>query len=457
LAAAVRYEEPGKVSTVEGRRMLTHVRVSATRRSLIGHPARRRALTDQKNYVRFGVATGGRALVMTGAMVMTLLTARAQETPESQSGRAAGSKDRDDKIFGGRPPRTRQEVADSKVYVWVLGENWNRDTTRQRLDRLARQKIAVVDLVCGLSDAQKQKLELVARGDNNRLIERLEEIGRRLQLAKNDATKVEALAKESKSLRFPNPESANPESDKHGPLFAKTLANALTPRQLASYQVLRAVDRVGGYVWMHEVGSERVLQISLIQTAVTDEDLAILRGLTAPLELCLQQTRVTERGLSYLKGLPLRGELNLSYTRVTDAGLAHLKGATGLRQLSLEGTQITDSGLAHLSGLANLQALRLRSTKVTDGGLAHLTGLTKLQGLGLDNTRVTDAGLAQLKGLTSLEYLSLANTRVTDAGLAHLKELTRLKTLVLQRTRVTKTGTDELKRNLPGLVEMIFP
>src|SRR5438552_2252509 len=47
---------------------------------------------------------------------------------------------------------------------------------RKQLDTVLRQRVAVVDTVCGLNDMQKQKLELAGRGDVKRFIDRAQEI-----------------------------------------------------------------------------------------------------------------------------------------------------------------------------------------------------------------------------------------------------------------------------------------
>lgn len=90
-------------------------------------------------------------------------------------------------------------------------------------------------------------------------------------------------------------------------------------------------------------------------------------------------------------------DLDLEGTQVTDAGLAHLKGLTNLKSLDLYYTRVTDAGLVHLKGLKNLEWLRLEGTQVTDAGLVHLKGLTKLQTLSLYSTQVTPEGVKDLQ------------------------------------------------------------
>jgi internalin A len=198
-----------------------------------------------------------------------------------------------------------------------------------------------------------------------------------------------------------------------------------------------------------EMQAQAVPGLALPPSA-TNDDLALLKGLTGLQTLYLRETRVTDAGVAHLRDLTGLRMLNLMGTQVTDAGLAHLKGLTGLQALNLLGTKVTNAGLEQLQGLTGLHALDLSHTRVTDAGLAQLKGLTELQTLNLWHTQVTDAGLECLKDLKGLRSLSLSDTQVTDAGLAHLQGLTGLQTLDLDRTQVSDAGLEHVK-DLTGL------
>jgi Leucine-rich repeat (LRR) protein len=64
--------------------------------------------------------------------------------------------------------------------------------------------------------------------------------------------------------------------------------------------------------------------------------------------------------------------VGLSGTQITEFGLVQLGGLTELQTLRLEGTQVTDAGLEHIKGLTKLQILVLHDTQVTDVGLVDL-------------------------------------------------------------------------------------
>ena len=82
-------------------------------------------------------------------------------------------------------------------------------------------------------------------------------------------------------------------------------------------------------------------------------------------------------------------ELNLSRSKVTDAGLASLSGMKNLKKLHLPNTAVTDAGLDFLLGLSHLEYLNLFNTKITDTGLAKLEKLPKLKRLFIWQTGAT--------------------------------------------------------------------
>ncbi|MBT6483106.1 MAG: hypothetical protein HOK71_00365 [Planctomycetaceae bacterium] len=76
-------------------------------------------------------------------------------------------------------------------------------------------------------------------------------------------------------------------------------------------------------------------------------------------------------------------QVNLHDTSITDDGLRNLSSLTNFRWLVLDRTRISDDGLEHLSGLTNLQGLYLNDTDITGDGLKHLGKLANLDEFGL--------------------------------------------------------------------------
>ena len=93
---------------------------------------------------------------------------------------------------------------------------------------------------------------------------------------------------------------------------------------------------------------------------------------------------------------PLR-LVHLANTAVQDDDLAKLVGLSYLENLNLQATGISDNGLVPLAALTSLVELNLSNTKITDAGLEHLQGLSNLKGLYLRYTPVSEQGINKIK------------------------------------------------------------
>jgi hypothetical protein len=147
-------------------------------------------------------------------------------------------------------------------------------------------------------------------------------------------------------------------------------------------------------------------------------------------------------------------EVNLARTKVSDEKVPLLSRLSHLRKLSLAGTAVTDAGVAHLGSLTNLRELWLNWTAVTDAGLNQLNRLPNVESLHLEGTAVTGTGFVPMSGYTSLRRLFLTEARVTDAGLTGLSRLTNLRFLHLEDQLtdglITADGIKELRNALPN-------
>lgn len=338
------------------------------------------------------------------------------------SGTQAGAGDpADDELIDEVPPvETQPEISEGTVFGRAFGEGTDRAAGYEQLDTLLRQKIAIVDQVCGLTDTQKQKLQLAGRGDASRLFGRLDQIGARIQLIRDDRDKIYQLLEEAHALQR---DLIRPGFSTDGSLFVKSLDRLLTAEQTARYAPLQAIVQAGGLVRIRRDRGAELLEINLREARSVDDKLAHLRELPGPHVLVLAKSQVTDAGLANLAGQSSIHALVLSQTRVTDKGLAELKGLTELSELTLDETPVTDAGLKSLGGLAKLEYLSLKGTGVSDAGLADLKTLTRLESLILDGTKVTDAGLRHLQGLANLEILLVRGTAVTKSGIAELNRI----------------------------------
>ena len=89
--------------------------------------------------------------------------------------------------------------------------------------------------------------------------------------------------------------------------------------------------------------------------------------------------------------------LSLANTNVENDWLAIIGEFKNLTRLQLEKTAISDAGLTHLNGLEHLEALNLYGTDISDTGLEQLKGLAGLKRVYLWGTKVTPEGSESLQ------------------------------------------------------------
>lgn len=119
--------------------------------------------------------------------------------------------------------------------------------------------------------------------------------------------------------------------------------------------------------------------------------------------------------------LPSPSSLTLMDSVVTDQGLAHLKGSYNLGYLTIDSQHVTDAGLVYISDLANLTRLELANTRITNTGLETLLKLPRLRTLVLNGYQFNASSVPMLKRFTKLEQLDLSHTIMPHAALAELK------------------------------------
>lgn len=221
---------------------------------------------------------------------------------------------------------------------------------------------------------------------------------------------------------------------RHLVLPPKATDDSLTDlKRLESLESLRIMDtRItdGGLARLRDL--RRLRSLVVHSTLMTGEGLVCLRGMTSLEEVILNLPMMTPAGLDSMEGLPVI-DLNLRETAVGDDELALLQGQSRLANLSLRGTHITATGLSHLRRLSGLRTLDLAHTETTNEGLAHLEAMTALRSLDLTGCPVNDEGLVHLKRLGFLKDLNLRSTQVSAAGVQAIKAS-------LPECQVTGTG-----------------
>ena len=116
-------------------------------------------------------------------------------------------------------------------------------------------------------------------------------------------------------------------------------------------------------------------------------------------------------------------QIVLDRTRVSDRGIAELGNLKSLRRLGLRGTHITDSDMANLATIKSIEELDLSLTDVNDLGVSRLRAMPKLRKVNLSNPYISDKALEYLAEIPSLKELSLVvdGKRVTNPGVRDLQ------------------------------------
>jgi Leucine-rich repeat (LRR) protein len=196
---------------------------------------------------------------------------------------------------------------------------------------------------------------------------------------------------------------------------------------------------------------DRLTNLNLDWTKVTDEGIQHLRNLKTLTSLNVRNTSVTKIGLGALNGLPLVriGYGNdmkevaeqasqvaewfpdievLSLPRHCNPVLiqcsAVAKAWPKLKRLEINSRDFTDEACTGLPQLAALQELDMPYSPITDTGAAHIATLKKLFWLSLNESKITDAALETLARMKPLKYIKLPKpgNGITAEGLAKFKK-----------------------------------
>lgn len=125
---------------------------------------------------------------------------------------------------------------------WVFGQR-TPNASRTRLLSLLMLQIEDVDRICGLSDAQKAKLELAGKGDVKHLYDRVAEKKRKFQLVKNDRNKIGNIFQEIQPLQ--SAFNSGPFDDSS--IFFKSIKGTLDDAQAAKYEKNQSDKRLFRY------------------------------------------------------------------------------------------------------------------------------------------------------------------------------------------------------------------
>lgn len=214
-------------------------------------------------------------------------------------------------------------------------------------------------------------------------------------------------------------------------LSGKSGATSVDDEGLPALQPLTSLKVLAlDFLWVSGEGLNQLGALSgleelyLASTLVADEDLEALQHFPNLKKLRVSKlSQVTGAGIEQIAQLSHLEDLDLSEnSALFDNDIAPLAGMTTLRRLNLWRVALTDAGVAHLAGLTNLEWLNLDNTQLSDAGLKSLAGMHKLTFLHLGSTLISDAGLPELAGLKKLRDLKVTRTAVTQAGVTELRQ-----------------------------------
>jgi hypothetical protein len=122
--------------------------------------------------------------------------------------------------------------ADENFDQWVFQNQGNAQNGRRRIEQMLTLQTEEIDRSCGLSDAQKKKLQLAGRGDIKRFFDRVEDARKIFQAVKNDQNKFQEIWQHIQPLQTELSAGLFGESS----IFRKTIRKTLTADQAARYE-----------------------------------------------------------------------------------------------------------------------------------------------------------------------------------------------------------------------------
>jgi Leucine-rich repeat (LRR) protein len=217
--------------------------------------------------------------------------------------------------------------------------------------------------------------------------------------------------------------------------------------QMSSFQ--RGDDVLAQVAALGE-GRERIVNVDLTRSPVSNQGLKAIAGFPEMRLLNLTATRITDAALSVLPECKHLETLILDEAGVTSAGMAFIGQTPWLKSLSLQRTPITDADLTYLKGLPALEVLRLDGNsslfgkqlgEVIDG-----KGLPSLREFTLSGTQLGFYGLNSANDLRSLEVFRANQAAINDQVLLALSKCPKLRVVIIGGNPVTNEGMKHMSK-----------
>lgn len=123
------------------------------------------------------------------------------------------------------------EIQENQFDAWIFQNVSTAALARRRLDEMLTLKIDDVDRACQLSEAQKKKLQLAARGDIVQFFEKVEVVRKKFLLVRKDQQKFNELWQDISPLQVQFQIGLFGDDS----LYQKTLRNMLKGEQLSKF------------------------------------------------------------------------------------------------------------------------------------------------------------------------------------------------------------------------------
>ena len=218
-------------------------------------------------------------------------------------------------------------------------------------------------------------------------------------------------------------------------LFGVLLATHISAKPGKKWEALtRSVEKAGGIIQFNEDGNPDSLDMyngnnplkgrGGKNTAVNDEWLKNIRGVTSLTSLSLSNCDVTDAGMEYVGTLTNLESLNLTLTAITDAGFEHFEKLTKLKSIGMASAKSTGSGFKHLN-VKNLDNTNFHFTPLNDEGLEAICNVGVIGRFWFAHVHFTDEGAKHLAKLTQLKTLGIGSNSKESSGesIAHITKL----------------------------------
>jgi hypothetical protein len=180
----------------------------------------------------------------------------------------------------------QRAMPEAQFDQWVFQQDQNAAGARKRLEAFLTLQVEEIDRACGLTDAQKQKVQLTGRGDIARFFSRYEELRQKfLRLNPDQERFMQEMWQEIRPLQMTLQTGLFQDDS----LLFKSLHHTLTPEQLPRYE---AVARERRQLY-HRANVE--LAVAMIEQTMPLRD-AQRRGL---IDLLVKETRPARKSGIY--------------------------------------------------------------------------------------------------------------------------------------------------------------